>query len=76
MQKLADKKNEAIGDLFNEVMGRLTEFCENEYRRLAANSISGMGVPINDPIYDDSRPECGNATGNYGFTMGGTLNVD
>lgn len=76
MQKLADKKNDALGDLFNEVMGQLTEFCENEHRRLAANSISGMSVPINDPLYDVSRPESGIATGNYGFTREGMLNVD
>ncbi|MBL5885618.1 hypothetical protein I7V28_19100 [Lelliottia amnigena] len=75
MQKLADKKNDAMGDLLDEVMGRLIEFCENEFRRLTANATSGMGVPINDPLLDASRPESEVATRKYRFTRGAMVNV-
>lgn len=53
MPRFSVVKNDVIGDMLNEVMGRLAEFCENEYRRLVGNTVSeSKVVPINDPIFD------------------------
>jgi len=53
MPKFSVVKNDVMGDMLNEVMGRLAEFCENEYRRLTGNTDSeSKVVPINDPIFD------------------------
>jgi hypothetical protein len=53
MPKFSVVKNDITGDMLNEVMGRLGEFCENEYRRLTGNTDSASkSVPINDPIFD------------------------
>ncbi|ENH3412292.1 hypothetical protein ABWC92_004585 [Escherichia coli] len=53
MPRFSVVKNDVIGDMLNEVMGRLAEFCESEYRRLTGNMDSeSKVVPINDPIFD------------------------